>query len=267
MRYFYLKSITAALIAVIALCIGFKTVYPDTKAARNERYITSLINTLDGGNVHISSELIDISEHTVSEFNMKSVLDKQYIAKQFLGKNPVHNNDTEYSSGEGTVSFNKTQFTYTPNAPKFSADTKSITLANSSKIASRLCDEYGISTKDTHMEISGSDGGISVAVTQCANSLPIFNNAFIMNLSTDGLKSVTGVNFEVSDKNAQSRTALSMPDALIRFMHECTYNDRETIITDITLGYMLREVDNENTSVYPVWRIIVENSAVYYINA
>jgi hypothetical protein len=39
------------------------------------------------------------------------------------------------------------------------------------------------------------------------------------------------------------------------------------LITSITLGYFSGEIDAEKWEISPVWRIVMQNEQVYYINA
>lgn len=267
MKNYYIKS-TAALIIILAsafFCI--QLTYPGRTAAGSSKEVKALINTLYSGNVHISPELIDTEEHSVCGTEMSNVLDPPALARQFLGKEARRDGDSRYISEDGEFTVNGTHFKYTPTEPKFSADTQSVSLTNATKIANRLCDEYGIDYKSGRTELSGGRNGISVAVMKSFNGLPVFNSALVMELHTDGLYSISGVDFAADSGADSERAAKSIFDALTEFMDTCTDRKRETIITDVRLGYLLENPDNEVTAAKPVWRIIVENSAVYYIDA
>lgn len=267
MKHYYLKSIAALIIILAASLISVRLAYPGDKGSPNSKEIKALTNELYNGKVHISPELIDTRIYTVIEAAAKSRLDAPALAKQFLGKNFTKESDTLFSSPEGSMSISGTHFTYVPSAPKFSADTKAISLSNATDITKRLCDEYGIDYRGGRIELSGSGNGISVSVMKSCNELPIFNNSLIMQLNTDGLHSVSGVDFTVSDNTVRQRNAKSISEALTDFMNTCTDRSRETIITDVRLGYILSDTEGYETSLKPVWRIIIENSAVYYIDA
>lgn len=244
-----------------------KLAYPGKTAAGNSKEVKALINTLYSGNVHISPELIDTNIYSVCSAEMTNGLDAPALARQFLGRGVRRDGDSHYISEDGDFTVNGTHFIYTPAVPKFSADTQSVSLTNATKIANMLCDEYGIDYKNGRTELSGGRNGISVAVMKSFNGLPVFNNALVMELHTDGLHSITGVDFVVNSGTAKERTAKSISDALTEFMNTCADKNRETIITDVRLGYLLENPDNTETTAKPVWRIIVENSAVYYIDA
>jgi hypothetical protein len=267
MKHFYLKSIFAILVAAVALLVGIKLVYPNRINSEDEREIRNLTTLLANENVHVSSELISLDDHTVYEYTMKSDINASYLAKQFLGKSAELIAENSYAGNDGTFTVSGTHINYTPSEPKFSADTKSITLANAHSAAERICNEYGIGGSSCRTEVSGSKDKISVSVIQSIDKLPIFNNALVLELNESGLHSLSGVSFEPESTAQNGRAAKSISDALTEFMRECTDKKRETTITDVRLGYLLENPDAEETVLKPVWRIIVENSAVYYIDA
>lgn len=50
-------------------------------------------------------------------------------------------------------------------------------------------------------------------------------------------------------------------------MNNYADKNTNTIITDIQLGYNLIDTVNSSSEIKPVWRITVENNAIYYIDA
>ena len=267
MKHYYIKLTAALAIILAAGILCFRLASPGISNIGDSKEIETLINTLYSGKVHVAPELIDTDEHTVSSYNMKNALDAPSLARQFLGKDAVKDSSTQFSASDGSFTVNGTHFTYTPALPKFSADTKSISLANATQIAGTLCDEYGIDARSGRTELSGGRDGIYVAVMKSLDGQPVFNNALVLELHTDGLRSITGVDYVTDGAAEQPRCAKSISDALTEFMNTCTDKSRETIITDVRLGYLLDSTDDNKTSAKPVWRIIVENSSVYYIDA
>lgn len=267
MKNYYIKLTAALMIILVSVFFCVKLAYPGKTASGNSKEVKALINTLYNGNVHISPELIDTDIYSVCVTEMTNGLDAPALARQFLGRGVRHDGDIRFVSEDGDFTVNGTHFKYTPTEPKFSADTKSVSLTNATKIANMICEEYGIDYKDGRTELSGGRSGISVAVMKSFNGLPVFNNTLVMELHPDGLHSITGVDYIVSNSAKEERNAKSISDALTEFMDTCTDKNRETIITDVRLGYLLENTDDTKTTAKPVWRIIVENSAVYYINA
>lgn len=267
MKHFYKKSIIVLLIISLTLILDFKLVYPDKNSNNEVKIQNRIIRTLSKGNVFISSDLLDFKEHIVFDANMKNALNINSLSKQFLGKNAIKSDSNTYSSEEGTVIVKDFHMNYTPVSPKFSADTSNLNTSNAASIVSRLCAEYGIPTSDVQFGVSGNKDKISVSIMYKLDSLPVFNNALVMDLNTAGLNMISGT-YYVSDGDVKNgRYAKNIQDALIDFMHECTDSTRETVITDIQLGYILDSTSSQTTTVSPVWRIIVENTAIYYISA
>lgn len=266
MKHYYSKCIAAIIIIISASLFSIRLAYPGGSGTSSNKETKALINELYTGKVHISPELIDNREYNVSDISVTNQLDAPSLARQFLGKGFKKDSDTQYSSSDGTLSILGTHFTYTPVSPKFSADTKSISLSNATDITKRLCDEYGIDYRGGRIELSGSENGISVAVMKSCDGLPVFNNSLIMQLNNDGLHSITGVDFN-TNIGGEKRAAKSISDALKEFTDTCTDKKRETIVTDVRLGYILTDTEISETHLKPVWRIIVENSSVYYIDA
>lgn len=267
MKNYYIKITAALVIILVSALLCVKLAYPGKTAAGNNKDVKALISALYSGNVHISPDLIDTDNHSVCVAEMTNGLDAPALARQFLGRGARRDGELRYISEDGDLTVNGTHFRYTPAEPKFSADTQSVSLTNATKIANRLCDEYGIDYKSGRTELSGGRNGISVAIMKSFNGLPAFNNALVMELHSDGLHSITGVDYVISNTISDERDAKSISDALTEFMYTCADKSRETIITDVRLGYLLENTDAPTTTVKPVWRIIVENSAVYYIDA
>ncbi len=267
MKHFYLKSVFALIIIVLTLGAAIRLVYPDNAKNDLVKAKNQIIRTLSNGNVRISSDLLNFETQEVFDCTMDNALNINSLAKQFLGKSAVRADDYTYYSNSGSVTFKEFHMSYTPKNPIFSADTKYLTLSNAADITARLCAEYGISTSDTQFGVSGSENKISVSVMYRIDSRPVFNNALVMELTTAGLQTVSGNYYTPSNARTNIRYAKRMEDALIDFMNECTDKSRETVITDIQLGYLLNDTTSQTTTISPVWRIIVENTAVYYVSA
>lgn len=267
MKHFYLKSVIALIIIALTLGVAVKLVYPDKSNSDALKAENQLIRTLSKENVHISSALLDFELHEVFDTSMVNSFDITSLAKQYLGKNAVRHDDTTYRSNAGILTFKNSHMTYTPSAPLFAATTRNITLSGAGTAAERICAEYGIPVAGAQLGVSGGKDKIMVSVTYELDSLPVFNNALVMELSQNGLHSISGVYFKSSGIKENVRYAKKMEEALLDFVHECTDKSRETVITDIELGYMLDDTETQSTTVSPVWRIIVDDSAVYYVEA
>ena len=264
MKQFYIKCAAAAAVIIVSLIICARL--SDMSSSSNSIAKTTA-DTLSAANVHISTDLIDTERREVCDCTMISSIDAVSLARQFLGRSIKKISDTEFSSSEGIFTVSNSHFTYSSAAPKFAADTRSVSASTATSIALRLCDEYGIDYADGATELSSVNDGYYVSVMKTLYGLPMFNNALVLDLHSDGLHSVFGVDFRIKEGTDTMREAKSASDALWEFARDCTDPKRDTIITGLKLGYMLDDPDRLETVLRPVWRIIVENSTIYYIDA
>jgi len=264
MKQFFIKCAAAVVIIIVSiiLCVRLAGI-----SRSSDNIAKNTAESLSAANVHISTDLIDTEPHKVCESTMISSIDTMSLARQFLGRSIKKISDTEFSSSEGTFSVTNSHFTYTSASPKFAADTRSVSASSATNIALRLCDEYGIDYADGATELSSVDDGYYVSVMKTLYDLPMFNNALVLDLHSDGLHSVFGVDFRIKEGTDSMREAKSASDALWEFARDCTDPRRDTIVTGLKLGYMLDDPDRLETKLRPVWRIIVENSTIYYIDA
>ena len=65
----------------------------------------------------------------------------------------------------------------------------------------------------------------------------------------------------------QENKVIPATEALLRLAEEMRSNDRPRKVTGIDFGYYSREFDAEQWEVPPVWRIVVDGSECYYVNA
>jgi len=267
MKHFYLKSAFVILIIICTLSFALRLVYPDNSNAKNIAAQNELIRTLAKKNVFISSDILDFEKYEVFDIDMKNSMEISALAKQYLGKNATKLNDNSYRSENGVVTLKNFHMTYSPSTPVLKEYTSNIMLSNAGESAKKICEKYNIPISNTQFGISGGKDKITVSVMYTMDSHPVFNNAFALEMSKAGLHSISGTYYTAASVRKNLRYAKRMDKALIEFMQECTDPSRETVITDVQLGYMLNETSAQTTSVSPVWRIIVDNSAIYYVSA
>ncbi len=69
------------------------------------------------------------------------------------------------------------------------------------------------------------------------------------------------------DSPGREMEVISAIEALANLVRDLGPSDEPQLITSITLGYFSGEIDAEKWEISPVWRIILQNEQVYYINA
>ncbi len=69
------------------------------------------------------------------------------------------------------------------------------------------------------------------------------------------------------DSPGREMEVISAIEALANLVRDLGPSDEAQLITSITLGYFSGEIDAEKWEISPVWRIILQNEQVYYINA
>lgn len=267
MKHFYLKACIALAVIVLTVTAAFQLVYPDSENTNDTKSQEQLIQTLSDKNVYISSSLLDFRDYEIFDTTMENAFNIASLSKQYLGNHAVRYDDSTYRSGLGTLTFKNYHMVYTPSYPLYAKDTADITMSNAGTVAGRLCAEYGIPFSDAQIGVSGTKDKISVSVMYRIDSLPVFNNALVLELSKNGLHSISGTYYKATNIRENVRYAKNMKTALLEFANECTYKTRETVITDIQLGYLMNSTEVPSTAASPVWRIIVDDTAIYYVNA
>jgi regulatory protein YycI of two-component signal transduction system YycFG len=69
------------------------------------------------------------------------------------------------------------------------------------------------------------------------------------------------------DNPGREMEVISAIEALSNLVRDLGPSDEPQSITSITLGYFSGEIDAEKWEISPVWRIMIQNEQVYYINA
>lgn len=265
MKYYILKIVLAFMVIATALNLCIKFAYPSNNYNYAEDAI-SLASFLEKNNISIDPNIIDMTSKKVYECTMTNVFsNKDVTANTFLGAIAEKRNDSYYI-GNSTVYFTDSKLNYFPETPVFSYDLEDITQDNAGKKVKSLCKQFNINTSDCNFGISSGSDRITVSVMPMINKCPVFNDALIFEMSPAGLHSISGIWYTAGNIHSQ-RYALSISDALIAFMNNYADKNTNTIITDIQLGYNLIDTVNSSSEIKPVWRITVENNAIYYIDA
>lgn len=69
------------------------------------------------------------------------------------------------------------------------------------------------------------------------------------------------------DSPGREMEVISAIEALSNLVRDLGPSDDPQLITSVTLGYFSGEIDAEKWEISPVWRIVLQNEQVYYINA
>jgi regulatory protein YycI of two-component signal transduction system YycFG len=69
------------------------------------------------------------------------------------------------------------------------------------------------------------------------------------------------------DPPGREMEVISATEALSNLVRDLGPSDEPQVITSITLGYFSGEIVAEKWEVSPVWRVVLQNTQVYYINA
>lgn len=69
------------------------------------------------------------------------------------------------------------------------------------------------------------------------------------------------------DSPGREMEVISAIEALSNLVRDLGPSDEPQLVTSITLGYFSGEIDAEKWEISPVWRIVLQNEQVYYINA
>lgn len=268
MKHFNIKAIALVILLAIEVIVGTKLVFchsaPKTDIVP---YVTSI---LAKNKIRISPELISTKDTTVYDCTMQYVIDdKAAFAKRILGNNATKagNSDNLYSAGSDQLTFNGAKFTYTPQNPVKRSEFYNLDSSNAGAKAKDIFNEYGFNIDGSIISISKDGDKISAGITKTINTLPVFNNEMHIEMSRNGISLINGVWYTVSSELSNPRTAKSATDALLDFMKSNQHIRSEIKIDVLTLGYLLTSPDKQKSSTKPVWKIVLSDGTIFYVDA
>ncbi len=103
---------------------------------------------------------------------------------------------------------------------------------------------------------------------QVLEEAPVFAGHFKVTLAGDRLKSMDIYWLTPLEREpAREMEVITAPEALTNFIHDVGPSREPQQITAVKLGYFSGEYDAEKWEIPPVWRIVLQNGKIYYINA
>ncbi len=103
---------------------------------------------------------------------------------------------------------------------------------------------------------------------QVSDSCPIFAGHLKVTLEGHSIKSVEIYWLKpVESEITREMEVITAPQALSNFVRDLGSSAEPRTITSVTLGYFSGEYDAEKWEIPPVWRIVLQDGQIYYINA
>lgn len=103
---------------------------------------------------------------------------------------------------------------------------------------------------------------------QVSDSCPIFAGYLKVTIAEDSIKSVEIYWLKpVESEPSREMEVITAPQALSNFVRDLGPSSEPSIIKSVILGYFSGEYDAEKWEIPPVWRIVLQDGQIYYINA
>lgn len=111
-------------------------------------------------------------------------------------------------------------------------------------------------------------GDITLHYYQAVDNCPIFAGHLRVTIEETSIKSVEIYWLNpVESEPSREMEVITAPAALSNFVRDMGPSAEPQIISDVSLGYFSGEYDAEKWEIPPVWRIILQEGQIYYINA
>ncbi len=266
MKNFYIKAIVIAFFIFVCAGICFALAHPLPIASANENSTELLMSFLSKHGIEITNEALPLGHTEVYDASASSALaDKSLFAEEFFGGTSAMNNDgTEFTFGSDKLTISSASFSYLAKSLPHKSELSGINLYNVGKKAKDIAESHGFDLSGSIISCEEDNGVYTALITKSCYGLPIFNDTMTLTMSADGLSSINGVWFLVSDE--KKRGAKSVPAALIELINnpECP---GKAEITQMEPGYVLLDPTQNKTKLKPVWRISLADGKVFMIDA
>ena len=263
MKNYYTKIILifalffAVIGVTVSLIIGNDNTF-DKDSAHN------LTQFLAQNGVIVEEVLIDTRTQYVMNTELKSITsDKALLSKNLLGENMSALAET-YASEAGTVSYVGSEFNFRPTKEYRSDITSDANKFDANKKTQRLLKALGFDLEGSTFSNITENDTITVTVMKTVEGLPVFDNAVKVSMNKLGTVSISGRWYSNSGPLSWKRPSKTIADALIELMHQ---RNEPTQITNISLGYLLKDTPSDISILRPVWQFKTDSGELIYIGA
>lgn len=148
--------------------------------------------------------------------------------------------------------------------------TEEITPAEAVEIVEDFLIRRGIDFKNLKPDIMHGDPAQSCKMSyyQLFSWIPLFSGHLTVTVEKGKVREVESCLLEiVGQEKRREMEVLPVTMAIMRLIEEIGPAYRKRTITDIDLGFYSQEYNAEQWEVPPVWRIIIDGTDIYYVNA
>lgn len=148
--------------------------------------------------------------------------------------------------------------------------TGKITSAEAVEIVENFMVQKGIEFKELKPDAVRGDPSQSCKMSyyQLYSRVPLFSGHLGITMEKGVVKEVKNCLLEiVGQEKRREMEVLPVTMAIMRLIEEIGPAYRKRNITDVGLGFYSQEYDAEQWEVPPVWRIVIDGTDIYYVNA
>jgi len=118
------------------------------------------------------------------------------------------------------------------------------------------------------MVIENEEGDYKVWYHQVWMDVPIYSSYIMVTIRDGEVTQMESYWMEpVGTDEDKKMEVLPATEALVRFLDRQGLSHQERIIEEVELGYYSQEYDADKWEIPPVWRVVMENGDIYFINA
>lgn len=266
MKNFYIKAVIITLFIAICAAACFIISHPSPTSLADESGGELLASFLSKHGITVSQNALPDGRYEVYDASAdNSAADKSLFAERLFGGTSAMSGDgTEFTFGSDKLTISSASFSYTAKSLPHKEELGNITADNAGKKAQSIAEGHGFDLSGSIINCAENNGTYTAVITKSFYGLPIFNDEMTLTMSAEGLKSISGVWFYISDE--KKRAAKSVPSALTELINnpECP---SQAEISRMELGYVLLDPTQDKTKLKPVWRISLSDGKSFMINA
>lgn len=267
------KNWLIALFAGLNIFLIVMLISISTNSAKLDRQIIDdTVKILENNSILIDSSIIPDKIPKLNSVEVtNAITDKDLFASLLLGSN-YEKSENKYTFGTKTLHFSQSKFFYYDTSPN--ENYNDLTEANASVKVSAFLNNLNLSTESADYKTAYKNDIYTVELSQNLDKYPLFDSNLKVELSKNGISSIVGSWFYVSEDQSSVKTAATRVSpataVLIDFIsNESRISNKSDKITDITIGYTSGETAEFQSfaAAIPVWRIKTSDGHCYYFDA
>lgn len=267
------KNWLIALFAGLNIFLIIMLISVSTHSAKLEKQvIEDTVKILENSGISVDMSAIPDKIPKLNSVEVSNAIaDKDSFAELILG-GEYKKIDGGYSAGDKVLRFSQSKFFYSNASPDEGYD--DISEGNAAVKVSSFLSKIGLAIETADYKTSYKNGVYTVELSQKLDKYPLFDSYLKVTVLKEGISSVEGSWFYVSDDQSNVKTSATRVSpataALIDFIaDEKRKANKSDKITEITIGYTAGESSEYQAfaAAVPVWRIKTSDGHYYYFDA